>query len=455
MKKPKVFGAFYKMDDKIMRTQTYLQWGISEKSIGAVIMSNPGSSQLKSTQEWNSFLTSNQDRIVGELSIDPTMKQLNRMINGIYINRENFEGRLYIYNLFPLRNPNIDFSRKEFRLIEDKILKENELIIKECFSQGHPWFLLAWGCNHPQQLKSSMKQWNKALTKYNAVTFGKRGKTEWDYYHPSPPLQQAKDIYCEEIQLMYQSIFKQSKETKDKPKVSKTFYIPSKGPEDWKELLVNGEKQFKTGYSAKTLAYCWGKQNDFPLDIKSSFHTSDIPLFKHVELLLGLPEYKVSLPGGSAASRNDIFVLAKGISLQNKEELISIAVEGKVNEDFGNKIGKRLENEPSKGLRERVQFLLETLGLEQLCETDTCELRYQLLHRAGSAILLAKKFTAPNALMLIHSFSEDDKGFYDYSRFVSFFKLRAIKNRIVGPVTIDGINLYFGWIQGNPKFLSC
>ncbi|MEH6888144.1 DUF6946 family protein [Priestia megaterium] len=455
MKTPKVFGTFYKMNDKIMRTQTYLQWGVSKKSIGAVIMSNPGSSKLKSLEEWGFFLASKQDRIIGELSIDPTMQQLIRVVNGIYAREENLEGRLYIYNLFSLRNSDINISRKEFELIEDKILKENELIIEECFSLIHPWFLLAWGCNHPKQLKSCIEQWNQALIQHNAITFGKRGKTEWDYYHPSPPVQKDKDIYYEEIQRRYQSIFKQGKEITNQSKASKTFYIPSEGPEDWKGLLVNREKQFKTGFSAKTLAYCWENQSDFPQDIKSSFHTSDIPLFKDVELLLGLPEYKVSLPGGSTASRNDIFVLAKGILQQNKEELIAIAVEGKVNEDFARTVGKRLGREPSKGLRKRVQFLLETLGLEQLYETDIFELRYQLLHRAGASILLAKKFTAPNALMLIHSFSRDDKGFCDYDKFVSFFKLRAVKNRIIGPVTINGINLYFGWIKGNQKFLSC
>ncbi|MFD4931446.1 DUF6946 family protein [Peribacillus butanolivorans] len=105
--------------------------------------------------------------------------------------------------------------------------------------------------------------------------------------------------------------------------------------------------------------------------------------------------------------------------------------------------------EPSSGLRKRVQFLLETLELERLSDADISGLRYQLLHRAASAILLAQKFTSPNALMLIHSFSESDKGFVDYEKFVSLFGLRALKSRLIGPVTINGIDLYFGWIRGD------
>jgi hypothetical protein len=47
-------------------------------------------------------------------------------------------------------------------------------------------------------------------------------------------------------------------------------------------------------------------------------------------LLLAIPEYKVSLPGWGAASQNDIFCLAR-----TQHGLVSIMVEGKVNEPFG------------------------------------------------------------------------------------------------------------------------
>ncbi|WP_372456119.1 DUF6946 family protein [Priestia aryabhattai] len=227
--------------------------------------------------------------------------------------------------------------------------------------------------------------------------------------------------------------------------------MPSKGPENWGELLVNKIEQFKSGYSARTLACCWENQQGFPPEVKSTFLDSNIELFKNVELLLGLPEYKVSLPGGSRASQNDIFVLAKGLL---QEQLITIAVEGKVNEDFGRTIGKRLGLEPSSGLRKRVQFLIETLGLESFSAVDISGLRYQLLHRSVSAILLAKKFVAPNTLMLIHSFSEIDKGFVDYEKFSFLFGLKAIKNQIIGPIHLNGIDLYFGWVQGDQKFLT-
>ena len=42
------------------------------------------------------------------------------------------------------------------------------------------------------------------------------------------------------------------------------FFIPAKSPIDWKQLLAEPEKHWKTGYSAKALAYCWQEAQGFP-----------------------------------------------------------------------------------------------------------------------------------------------------------------------------------------------
>ena len=33
--------------------------------------------------------------------------------------------------------------------------------------------------------------------------------------------------------------------------------IPASSPEDWKQFLTEPEKHWKSGYSARSLAYCW------------------------------------------------------------------------------------------------------------------------------------------------------------------------------------------------------
>jgi len=161
------------------------------------------------------------------------------------------------------------------------------------------------------------------------------------------------------------------------------IYIPTTKPEDWQSLLADPEKHWRKGYSARALAYCWQEANGFPACVNRAFRKSDIGLFHNVELLLAIPEHKVPLPGGSRSSQNDLFVVAK-----SSDELISIAVEGKVSEPFGDIVSKWLKNS-TPGRKKRLDFLCTELGLSV---ADVSNIRYQLLHRTVSAILEAKKF---------------------------------------------------------------
>jgi len=222
--------------------------------------------------------------------------------------------------------------------------------------------------------------------------------------------------------------------------------IPANEPEDWKSLLAAPDKQWKTGYSARALAYCWQEADGFPKCVNNVFKMSGIKLFENIELLLALPEYKVSLPGGRRASQNDIFVLARG-----NNQLVSIMVEGKVSEPFGETIDEWMKN-ASEGKQERLQFLLDELLLRD-CEIDT--IRYQLLHRTASAVIEAKKFNAQNALMLVHSFSQSDEWFDDYCQFLALFALGGVTpDSVLFGKSIGGIDLYFGWVKGDKDYLG-
>lgn len=223
------------------------------------------------------------------------------------------------------------------------------------------------------------------------------------------------------------------------------IFIPSNKPEDWKSLLAKPDKHWKTGYSAKALAYCWQEANGFPECVRTVFMKSKIGLFQNVELLLAFPEYKTPLPGGARPAQNDIFILARG-----NDQLISIAVEGKVSEPFGETIAEwRLEG--SKGKQRRLKFLCDEL---QLDEDKIDHIRYQLLHRTACAIIEAKKFKAENALMLVHSFSQCDEWFADYSQFLALFGLKAEPDSLVSARNTSGMDLYFGWVRGDEKYLK-
>jgi len=223
------------------------------------------------------------------------------------------------------------------------------------------------------------------------------------------------------------------------------FFRPIINVEDWKQLLADPDKQWKTGYSAKTLAYCWQEARDFPPEVRKVFHNSGIDVFKDIEMLIAFPEYKVPLQGGRRASQNDIFILAQGV-----RQLVSIMVEGKVSEPFGDRVSKWRAQ--SKGGREvRLRYLCGLLALDT---TTVGHIRYQLLHRTASALIKAKKFNAPNALMLVHSFSRENKWFEDYQQFLTLFGVTGKMDSLVFGRNINGIKLYFGWAKGDERYLD-
>jgi hypothetical protein len=225
------------------------------------------------------------------------------------------------------------------------------------------------------------------------------------------------------------------------------IFVPIKSLEDWKSLLAKPDKHWKKGYSAKALASCWKEANDFPKSVKTVFMKSGMDTFKNIELLLAIPEYEVTLSGGLRPSQNDIFILAKG-----NDQLISIAVEGKVAEDFGQPVAKwRQEKDEKTNKEERLNFLQRELNLE---EKAIEHIRYQLLHRTVSAIIEARKFNAKTALMLVHSFSPSYEHFEDYNEFLGLFGLTGEKDSLIGPVNIKGLDLYFAWVKGEKEYLK-
>lgn len=223
-----------------------------------------------------------------------------------------------------------------------------------------------------------------------------------------------------------------------------SFFIETLNPEDWKSKLAD-PKHWKKNHSAMALAYSWMEAKGFPKSVKAVFEKSEYPIFKNIEFLSGIVEHKVSLPGGRRPSKNDIFVLAK-----SQKNLISIAVEGKVSESFGQLIVE-WSKDKSAGKAVRLKFLCESLGLHK----DSIQgIRYQLLHRTTSALLEARRFNSSIALLLVHSFSQENVGFHDYSRFAKHLGLMTAQlNTIHFVKRIENVDLYLAWVTGNEKYL--
>jgi len=222
-----------------------------------------------------------------------------------------------------------------------------------------------------------------------------------------------------------------------------SIFIPTSSAGQWAQFLAAPVKHWQKGFSARTLAYSWQEAQGFPKEVRAVLGT--VEPFKDLELLLGVPEHQVPLPGGARPSQNDIWCLARA-----RSNLVSIAVEGKVEEPFGPTLGE-WQAEASAGKSSRWAYLKEQLSLTGELSG---ELRYQLLHRAASAVIEARRFFAPQAIMLVHSFSPTKRWFSDYAAFASLLGAQAEQNQLHAVGLRGGVEFFVGWVCGNQDYLS-
>ncbi|MBX3086315.1 MAG: hypothetical protein KF716_32060 [Anaerolineae bacterium] len=222
-----------------------------------------------------------------------------------------------------------------------------------------------------------------------------------------------------------------------------SFYIPTHDAESWRERLADPQKQWRVGYSARALAYCWtAAEHGFPPEVARVFAESGLAAFAGIEPLLGLVEHKVKMPGRGFPSQTDLFVLAKA-----NDQIVSMVVEGKVDEPLGDRLARW--NDGTENKQTRLTAILDMLGLPP---TVSGEVRYQLLHRMASAVIEARRFNARSAVMLIHSFSETNRWFADFETFLALYGRKGKIGEPVSLKTVDGLDLYAAWVHGDEKF---
>jgi hypothetical protein len=214
-------------------------------------------------------------------------------------------------------------------------------------------------------------------------------------------------------------------------------YVPATGIDDWRRLLAQPDKHWRENYSAMCIAKAWQEATGFPGPVAAVLKGAGDPLAS-LEPLLIIPEHKVPLPGGRRESQNDVWVLA-----QHSRGLASITVEGKVSESLGSTLDE-WHKSSSDGKRERLDSLTRTLGLAGELPG---KIRYQLLHRAASAIIEAQRFRANIALMVIESFSAEDVGLTDFQVFTQLFGVKSEPDRIVELGEPNRIQFYAGWVR--------
>lgn len=216
--------------------------------------------------------------------------------------------------------------------------------------------------------------------------------------------------------------------------------VPSGGPSAWQQFLAKPDRQWVTGYSARTIAHSWEAQTGWPPEVVDIIERAVGP----TELLLAIPEHKTPLPGGQRESQSDVFALGR-----HSQGLIACTIEGKVNEAFGPTVADHMKD-ASPGKRTRLDFLCRSLGVDE-CPGDV---HYQLLHRTVSALIEADRFATRNAAMIVHSFSSDRRWFEAFERFVCLMGGRAVTGAPITLETPAGHRLILGWACGDPRHLD-
>jgi len=166
------------------------------------------------------------------------------------------------------------------------------------------------------------------------------------------------------------------------------------------------------------------------------------PLFAGARLIEAFFERKVYLETPGHASQSDILVYAKLAS-----GFVAIAVEGKVKESFDRYVR---DKEMTPGLEARILNLCDRL---EIGPDQVQTIRYQLLHRAVSAVLEAERYGAEYALMLVHSFCASDTSFDDYRDFavlLGFTENAVHVNAIAGFKQLGNVQLHLGWVRDTP-----
>lgn len=208
-------------------------------------------------------------------------------------------------------------------------------------------------------------------------------------------------------------------------------------------MLAAPRLHWRTGASAFELATSWHGRGTPPSTVQGMLATAGDPDLAALEVVLGIPERKTPLAGGSRASQTDLLCICR----RPVGGLVVLAVEGKAEETSGPEVREWLKDKPPGG-NVRLSAICETLGLDV---STVGELRYQLLHRATAAIIEAKKFAADTAVMAVHSFSPHHSHFRDFELFVKALGAPEPRpGKLYDLGLRSGVRLYTGWAADAP-----
>ena len=209
-------------------------------------------------------------------------------------------------------------------------------------------------------------------------------------------------------------------------------------PEDVIPYLARQERHWKKGRSAYELAHAWVHADNIPASVRAVLDTC--PDCAGAALVEGLFEREVDLRTPGHRSQTDLLAFVQFVHGH-----AVIAVEGKVDEPFGDPVSTWNDHSPGKA--RRLEALCASLGLRV---ADVGGVRYQLLHRTASAIYEAQRYRTTRAVMLVHSFSATDASFCDFQAFATAMGVPVHAVNRVSEERECGVRLRLAWVRDQP-----
>ncbi len=207
-------------------------------------------------------------------------------------------------------------------------------------------------------------------------------------------------------------------------------------PVDVRQYLARPDRHWRKGYSAYELAHSWVDADGIPAAVRSVLDSC--PDYADAALVEGLFERDVDLRTPGRRSQTDLLAFVKCVCGN-----AVIAVEGKVDEPFGDLVSTWNDGSASK--ERRLKALCYSLGLRV---ADVGGIRYQLLHRTASALYEAQRYRTTRAVMLVHSFSATNASFRDFRAFAESMgvPVQAV-NSVSDEREREGIRLRLAWVR--------
>lgn len=218
------------------------------------------------------------------------------------------------------------------------------------------------------------------------------------------------------------------------------YGAPLSNPIEAKLLLRDPELHWKKGRSAYEAAHAWMNRNTrnnggMPSSIRALLN--EATEWKDAEIVAGFFEHATPLDTHHGPSSNDVLAICR-----LSEALGVIAVEAKAGEPFGEVVSVW---NSTPGKTARLKWACDFFGIDPATSGG---LRWQLFHRTASAIIEAKRFHAPRAIMLIHDFSADASWLDDY---LAFAKAIGVEGSGAGKLSdrqlVQGVALRLAWVR--------